>query len=107
MAHHRMKVGDLRPVFYATVKRAGAVDLTGATAVLRMGLEGSADTVDHALTVVSAEDGTVQYEWQDGDTDVAGTYSASIIVTWTDSDPETFPSKGFLEIVIEEGLAAP
>ena len=107
MAFHRMKVGDLRPVFYATVKRAGAVDLTGATAVLRMGLAGSAETVDYSLTVVSAEDGIVQYEWSTGDTDVAGTYQASIIVTWPDSDPETFPTKGFLEIVIEEGLAEP
>lgn len=48
--------------------------------------------------------GVCQYEWQSGDTDKDGRYWAEVEITFTGSKPKTFPTKGYIPIVIEPDL---
>lgn len=90
-----VKQGDRRPAAPATIKRGTTVvDLTLATSVTfkmrHFNLAGL--TVDAEANVLSAEDGTVEYRWIAGDTDLAGDYYAEWEVLWSDGTKETFPT---------------
>jgi hypothetical protein len=60
-------------------------------------------------TISNAANGEVTYQWQAGDTDTSGIYDAEVEVTWSDGDPETFPSGPsagtFWEILISDEIA--
>ena len=48
--------------------------------------------------------GDVSYDWEAGDTDIAGGYRAEWEVTFADSSVETFPDAGHLRIAIIDQL---
>jgi hypothetical protein len=103
-ADFRLTAGDLLPPLEATLSDDnGPADLTGATVeiVYRCG-----DTViTGECTVVSAEDGTIQYEWAEGDTDTPGMYAAKFVVTFASGKKQSFPNDSSCSIEIRGGLA--
>ncbi len=91
-----IRQGDHRPFAATILSRGGvAVDLTLATSVtFRMREQHTTPlTVLAAADIVApATNGQVQYEWQDGDTDIPGTYYADWEVLFDDGTKETFPT---------------
>lgn len=65
--------------------------LTGATVVNGV-----------VITPVDAVNGIVQYEWEPGTTDVAGSYLAEFRTTDSEGRDETFPNVGYIEIEISK-----
>jgi len=61
-------------------------------------------TDDDNITIIDAEDGAVEYQWQPGDTSKSGIYEAEWEVTYFDNSVETFPNDGYVEIEILEDL---
>lgn len=105
----KIKQGNTAPTLKAVLQRLnedgeveGPADLTGvdtvtftmrnkATLVVQVD-EGAADVVGDPTL------GEVEYEWQPGDTDIAGNYLGEFDVTYTNGKTETFPNgeAGFL-----------
>lgn len=116
-----IKRGDTVPSLVATLKATPAgkrrpepVDLTLATTVtFLMAQVGGEKRVSGECTVATPQAdldlmGQVVYEWQSGDTDVAGTYYAEFEVEWPGGF-QTFPSDSYAELIVrgDLGTAAP
>lgn len=95
--------GDSGPDFGATITDGGSpVDLTGASAVLRMAFGGT--TIEKTLAIdAPATDGHVSYDWSTAETSElsAGRHACCIVVTFADSTVLTWPSKGQTPVSIE------
>lgn len=91
-----IKQNDTSPSLQATLKDASltAINLTGASVQFHMKAVDGTLKVDAAMTVVDAEGGIVQYDWQSGDTDTVGAYYVEFEVTYSDNSVETFPNNG-------------
>lgn len=99
-----MKQDDLLPACQIVLSANGQVaDLTGATTAgaikLHIRMDERPDDedlkVDGTMTIVGdPEDGTVRYEWADGDTDRAGGFTWEVEATYDGSPdrPATFPN---------------
>lgn len=101
-----LKKGDTSPsLVYALTPTT--VDLTGATVRFNMRLNGGAVKISRAAAVVVTQTGTptVRYDWQAGDTDTAGFYSAEFEVTYTGGAVETFPNSDFIGVAITGDIA--
>lgn len=104
---HHLSVGDTLTPVGATLKQRNtsgvlaAVNLTGKTVKFRMVDDAGTVVVnDAAATVVTAESGTVQYDFAAGDVDTAGTYWGWFLV-YSGSEFDTFPAEGrALKIII-------
>lgn len=96
-----LKRGDTEPPISGIIRDeyGDPVDLTDATARFRMAEINSGENVinNQAIVLDSPEDGAVAYQWNDGDTDVEGTFLAEFAIdydgnTGADFDAdETFP----------------
>lgn len=99
-----MKVGDLVPVIGGTLRNrrlpgqtvGTPVNLTGCVVRFRMIDRTGLVVVNNALCSVTGDpaDGHVEYEWQVGDTDTAGTFRGWFPVVFPSTKPETFPTIG-------------
>ena len=91
-----IKQNDTSPSLQATLKDAALnpIDLRGAAVRLHMKSVDGTLKIDEAMTIVTALEGLVQYDWQTGDTDTVGTYYVEFEVTYTDNSIETFPNNG-------------
>ena len=101
-----IKQNDTSPSLQATLKDAtlAPIDLTGATVMLHMkGVDGTIK-VDQEMSITDATAGVVQYDWQSGDTDTAGTYYVEFEATYADDSIETFPNTGSLALVVTKEL---
>ena len=100
-----IKRNDLRPRFRVTLKSNGdPVDLTAATSAFFIMKTGSTIKVNRgAMTFIDRPAGVVEYAWSSGNTDTAGTYNCEVEVLWG-TDPQTFPSKGYFTVTIEDDL---
>jgi hypothetical protein len=90
-----IKQGDRRPAAPATLKHGSTVvDLTLATSVTFLMTEQSETQlrIRAAAVVLDAVNGTVEYQWAPGDTDIPGKYWVEWEVLWSDSTTETFPT---------------
>ena len=100
MTDFRLKEGDTEPPLTVTLKRDGsAFDLstvTNASVQFRMGATDEDPQVDASATIVDAGAGEVQYDWQSGDTDTAGTYNCEFVVTGDNNYESTFPVDGYI-----------
>jgi|TARA_R100000479_G_scaffold74103_1_gene35828 hypothetical protein len=103
-----IKQNDTSPQIAAILQDGDgtAIDLTSASVRFHMKKIGAATaTTDAAATVVSADAGSVKYEWVAADTATAGSYLAEFEVTYTNGAVETFPNDQSIAIVITEDLA--
>lgn len=76
--------------FYMTNARTGAVVVNGVV-----------------ITPVDAVNGIVQYEWEAGTTDVAGTYLGEFETIDPEGRKESFPNDRNLEILITKKVGDP
>lgn len=102
----KIKQNDTSPSLQATLKDAfgTAIVLTGASVKFHMKALDGTVKVNSAMTVTNASGGVVQYDWQTGDTDTVGSYSAEFEVTYSDSTIETFPNNQNLTISVVRAL---
>ncbi|MGQ0669342.1 MAG: hypothetical protein ACT4PO_06680 [Actinomycetota bacterium] len=107
MADFAIKKGDLEPAIKATLQDAAgaAVDLTGATVKFIMAsLAATTPKILAAATITAATTGKVEYVWIGTDTDTDGRYRGEFEVTWASGKKQTFPSDGYVEIIVTEDL---
>lgn len=79
------------------------VDLTGAALTFLMRLTGTTTLKINATpSVEDPEGGEVDYTFLPADSDTDGEYEASIKAIFPDGTQRTFPSSGFIRIVIGE-----
>ena len=112
MADYTIKTGNLEPAVNVILKDASGnpVDLTDADGVtFRLSAKGaSAGVFDRAATIDSpATSGSVTYNWQAGDTDLAGKYLGEFTISWPTARPQTYPTNSFISIAIKARLPAP
>lgn len=99
----RMKQCDLFPFEYDITYDDGTpVDLTGATVVMNMILDGATSfTVDSgSCTIVNATEGSIRYQWVSPETDVPGMYRIEFIITFNSGAILTVPSNDILWMLI-------
>lgn len=102
-----LKQNATYPPIAATLTDAAGVPipLTAATVhFLMKPMTGGGAVVDHAAQVVSALAGTVRYDWQEGDTAMAGYYRAEFRIVWGTGAVQPVPSDTFLTILVVPGL---
>ena len=103
----RIKTNDTSPKLAVTLEDALGVPLglAGCTARFHMKAFGASSLkIDAEASIEDAVNGIVEYSWQAGDTDTAGTYYGEIEVTYGDNAVETFPNNGYFTIIIKEDL---
>ena len=100
-----------RPVVEAYVQDGNgkAVDLSGNDTSVTFSMwqiESATPKLDAVAAVIAnPQIGLVQYAWQAGDVDTAGLFVGEFKVTFDDATELIVPSKGFIEIEIQESLA--
>lgn len=98
------------PVFATTLldEHEVPVDLTTATSVtLRAQLLGDPTVVfTGAVDLIDVDGGQIEYEFADGDTQVSGSYLATITATFPTSKTQTFPFNDYYLIIIEPDLVS-
>ena len=114
-ADFTMKRGDTAPVLERRLldERGAPLDLSeeGTEVLFRMRVaDGGLLKVDDAeAEIVNAKKGHVRYVWAEGDTDLAGTFDAEFIVTYTgEAEPteiRTLPSSRYYRVEILSTLA--
>ena len=105
MAGFEITQNDTSPSLTATLYENAAlttpVDLDGATVVFWMRSMDNATLVDdQSVTVVSAANGQVRYDWQSGDTDTVGKHYAKFKVTFADGKVGHFPNFENINVTI-------
>lgn len=104
-----IKRNDLRPHFRVQLTQNGTpADITGAVAArFIMKATTTLKINRQSMTVIDASEGIVEYAWGATDTDTSGAYNAEVEIDWGGSPVEyqTFPSKGYFAITIEDDLA--
>lgn len=103
----RIKTNDTSPKLVVILDDAygNVVDLSGASAKFHMKKYGATSLKVQATADITDETGgRVEYAWQSGDTNTAGTYYGEIEVTYGDLTVETFPNKGYFTVIIQEDL---
>lgn len=103
-----IKRHDLRPPLRLQLLSDGVpVDLSNAgSARLVMGSVRGVK-VDGPVTILEQTGetvGIVEYDWQDGDTDTTGTFSAEVEVLWAGQVPETFPADSYFKVKVVKDL---
>ena len=108
---YQIKRNDTRPPITATLSdELGAVPLGSATVTFKMdaapdsGITGFTP-VNGTCTITDADKGIVAYQWTSGDTAVAGVFRAEFEVAFPGGAVETFPSDGYIDIIIREDIA--
>jgi hypothetical protein len=103
-----MKQGDTLPAIAATLAGADGepADLTGASVRFLMRTKGSSSSVlvDADATVVDPTEGTVRYDWANGDTDTTGNHQAEWEVTFAGGEKQTFPNNAYTTVSIKDDI---
>ncbi len=97
-----MKQNDLGPVLaYQLIDPDGSPAQLSGTAVY-FNMKGK--ILRGACTITDAAQGEVEYTWQPGDTSDAGFFQCEFEVVYPVNKPTTYPSKGYITILIEADL---
>ena len=106
-----LKEGDTGPPLEVrlTDDSNGPTALNSSTDSVRFDLErpdGSDVTLTNNAEITAGAEGVVTYEWDSSDTDTPGQYFGEFVVTFnegaTDESVQTFPSAGYIPVVIHE-----
>lgn len=62
--------------------------------------QGLAPDLEGDAVILDADRAEVEYQWADGDTDIAGTYRAEFFVEWASGQEQTVPNGGYIDVVI-------
>jgi hypothetical protein len=91
-----IKQNDTSPSIQVTLEDSAfvAIPLLGASVKIHMKSLDGVIKINGAMTIVDADNGIIQYDWQTGDTDTVGIYYVEFQVTYSDSSIETFPNSG-------------
>jgi hypothetical protein len=102
----RIKRGDTGPALVVGLSYSdgSSPNLAGATGRFIMSLRGATTPAIDEDVALDNTAKTATYTWQAADTDDAGTYQGEIEITFADGIVQTFPSQGFLAIVVEPDL---
>lgn len=100
-----IKTGDTKPSMRVKLMEDGEpFNLTDYTVNISIKLANSDSlTVDSSASIEADTRGIVEYSWDDGETDTAGTYLVEVIAS-DGTDEITFPNKGTSRLYIEERL---
>jgi hypothetical protein len=101
-----LKTGDTSPsITYALLP--ATVDLTGATVRFSMRTRDDGTVIVNraAAVIVTATPPVVRYDWQAGNTTLAGRFDAEFEVTYAGGAIETFPNRAFIDVLITSGIA--
>jgi hypothetical protein len=103
--------GDTQPVFAQQITDAenpDGINLEGATVqlVLRSLTSPAPLVLTGAQTIADPASGIVQWQPSAADTAVAGTFMGKWRITWESGDVQSYPTDGYLSILIEDNLAA-
>lgn len=103
-AAFKIKKGDTGKVFRA--KLLPTVDLTGATgATFKARLRGAvSNKISGAMTFYNYTPAIVDYEFTSSDLDTAGIYDVEITVLTATGKELTYPTVGFLTMIVTEDL---
>ena len=95
-----IKRGDTSPALrFALLPES--VSLVGAVVRFQMRLRGGATVIDRPAVIQSMfQPAVVAHAWAPGETDTADRYEAEFRVTFADGNIETFPSHGFIDVII-------
>lgn len=56
-------------------------------------------------TIISEDDSTVAYDWDDGDTESVGKYRGEFELEYDNQGgTETFPNSGYIDVIIDEDI---
>ena len=103
-----IKQNDTSPALQATLKDSNdtAIDLSNSSVQFHMRKIGSTTAkIDRAATISDADNGTVYYSWQSGDTDTIGSFEAEFQVTFAGGEIETFPNNRYIQIEITNEIS--
>lgn len=93
------KRGDTSPGLRYALAPAD-ITIAGASVRFKMRRRNGPTVIDATAQIISDSPPVVQYDWQDGDTDVADFYDAEFRVEYVDGTVETFPNNAFILVVI-------
>jgi hypothetical protein len=106
VSFYTVKRGDTEPLEATLRDRRGLVPLPpGTTVVFNARLRGGTKVITGPCDIVS-DPGQVVFAPDGSDFDPPGLYDGEIKVTDTSGRVETFPSDGYLEIRVQETVAA-
>ena len=92
------------PLTITCTDNGGVVDLTPATLIRIIASSASTGTQVFAATVTGSNIGVVTRPWQTLDVATPGTINLEVEVTWPGGTVQTFPSNGYLRVIIERDL---
>jgi len=94
-----IKRGDTSPAIRFALEPSD-ISLNGAAVQFQMRVRGGATVIDQAAVIDSASPPIVSYAWGAQDTATPGWYEAEFRVTYFDGAIETFPNRGFINVVV-------
>lgn len=100
-----VKRNDTFPPILSTVSddADAPVDVSGATVTFRMVRDTGAVVIEAGeVTIISAANGQIGYQWASGDTAVPGWYRAEFRITFPSGRTMKAPNGDFLHILIVE-----
>ena len=107
MSEFTIKQNDTSPSLLYAIQPT-SIDLTGATVVFNMRNQvTNVVQVSRKAAIVVTATGTptVQYDWDEADTQTSGQFEAEFEVTHSNGRVETFPQRGFIGITITDDIA--
>jgi len=100
---HTMKRGDTSPAIRFTLEPL--VNLTGASVVFSMQTDARVRVINQAPAAIkNAPGGVVRYDWQPGNTAVAGLFRAEFKVLGPGGAVETYPNNAKIIVFIGPGI---
>jgi len=107
----KIKRNDTLPLLQISVKGRGnlnekiAYDISGATITFSMKDDcNNLKVYDQTATIICASGGTIQYAWQNGDTDESGKYFGEFEITHVSGKILSLPQQGGIPIEIYDDI---
>lgn len=109
MADFTIKQNDTYPPIPMTISDAlGPIDLTGCTVEFWFKRPSTGDVFHGVATVLDQEvlenKGKVQYDWNDGDTDINGALLFEVRVIFANGKRMTLPNDGYFTVAVVNDL---